>query len=142
MWLTCFMSSINAKSLMISFQLCEILSKPSLYFCISYFQVRNCYYHRVTNEFKAADQAQQGVTLNTFRAFVEVHEGIFHPVYQLQHTLRVKTLGTAIWEKMTRQHARKRSFSEVSSLGLLYTSITNKFRVRILCCLHIYRTPR
>ena len=102
---------------MISFLLCKISLKPPLYFGIFYEIV---YCHSVTNEFKAADQAQQGVTLDAFRAFVEVHHGIFNPVYQLQHTLRVKTLGTAFWEKTMRQRARKKSFSEVSTLATVH----------------------
>ena len=81
---------------------------------------KTVYFHSVTNEFKAADQAQQGVTLDAFRAFVEAHHGLFNPVYQLQHTLRVKTLGTVFWEKTMRQRACKKSFSEVSTLATLH----------------------
>jgi len=68
----------------------------------------------VANEFKAADQTNQGVSLEAFRAFSAAHQGMFHPVYQLQHSLRVKTLGTAVWEKAMRKRVRKRSFSEVA----------------------------
>ena len=90
------------------------MSKPPL--AIKYF-TKLFDFHRVANEFKAANQAQQGVTLDAFRAFVEDHHGIFNPVYQLQHALRVKTLGTTFWEKTMRLRARKRSFSEVSNFS-------------------------